>query len=303
MSASSENWSAYWATRTEGSSLEGVGVENSALIDAYWDQTFEGAEKETSVIDLACGAGTVIKRAQKAGLTQLTALDYSQQALAVLRSSLQGVATIESSLTADDIKGAPFDLVVSQFGVEYAGQDGFAAAARLVAPQGRIVLLCHQSGGGIDEEVTADLAFADGVKATRYIEVAKEFAGREHRNQMLDQNTEHYKALRASSLELTELAKPQSDSIAHHLLQGFGQLIERRFAYDLNDIIGWIDGMERELNSYRGRMAAMVGAALDEANLETIRSSWDAEGLAGFSVEPFPQSGESFAWAITAHRP
>jgi len=305
MTSEAKNWSAYWKTRDIDSSLEGAGVEHHALIHQYWDRHLSHARKDARLIDLACGAGTVVKRAIHAGLTNLSAMDYAPEALAILKTHLPDVDIHQASLTDHKLPPQSFDWVVSQFGIEYAGTDGFRAAARLVAPGGEVVLLCHAEEGGIHREVSADVAFAQGVIDTQFVSRAKQFAEREYRSKTFDQSTEHFKELRQAAETLARMDQTRPGQFAGHLLGGFHQLIDRRFSYDLSDITGWLDGMAVELDSYHGRMQAMLDAAIPEGDLAKLRAVLEDEGLINVVIEPFPQAAdqETFGWAINAKRP
>ena len=305
MSSDSSNWSAYWKTRDIDSSLEGAGVEHHTIIHQHWDGIFVNCDRSVRLIDLACGAGTVIKRADKAGLSTLTALDYAPEALRILNNRLPHVTVHQASLLSHGLPLRSFDRVVSQFGVEYAGNEGFAAAAELLAPGGHLHLLCHLSDGGIHEEVSADLVLSRRIKEVRFIERAKSFAEKEYRSHNFDPNTDRFQHMRTTSEALAELAHQNPEHLAAHLLNGFQQLMERRFSYDLQDILGWLDGMENELNSYIGRMEAMLGAALDENKLLAARQALEGRGLRIVSARQFPSEAEAecFAWSIDAVRP
>lgn len=304
LSQQSQKWSAYWKTRSSTSSLEGAGVEHHAALRQHWDTLFASADKDLRVIDLACGAGTVARRAHHAGFGDITALDYAPEALRLLKGDLPELNTVAGSLT-EPVPGAPFDLVVSQFGVEYAGTEGFRSAARMVAQGGTLALLSHLKGGGIDREVAADEAFARAIQQTGFVGAAKAFAEQEHRSASLDRTTPHYKALEDAARALAELAGGRPGSIAEHLMRGAQQLIDRRQAYDLADITGWLDGMNEEISAYHARMAAMGAAALSEDGAESVKNLLEEEGLLEVSIGPFPSdksATERFAWSIRARR-
>ncbi|MEM9839648.1 MAG: class I SAM-dependent methyltransferase [Pseudomonadota bacterium] len=305
MTESSHNWSAYWKTRNSTSSLEGAGVEHHDALRQYWDDLFASADKGTRVMDLACGAGTVARRAHHAGLAAITALDYAPEALRLLKADLPSIDVVEGSLTAP-VPGAPFDLVVSQFGVEYAGTDGFESAAKMVADGGTLALLCHLKDGGIDREVAGDVAFATAIQESRFTDAARAFVEKEHRAQNIDRSTQHFKTMEDAARSLASLAAARPGSIAEHLLRGAQQLIDRRHNYDLKDITGWLDGMDGEIAAYRARMTAMNEAALSEADVANTARLLETAGLTNITAVPFPQDDtdtEHFAWSIRASKP
>ncbi len=72
-----------------------------------------------------------------------------------MRQRIPGVTTM--ACPADDLPYAdgPFNAVCSQFGVEYAGTKAFEEAAHVLAPNGRLLILCHYSNGYIDSRNSA----------------------------------------------------------------------------------------------------------------------------------------------------
>ena len=64
----------------------------------------------------------------------ITALDGSHSALAELRRRHPGIRCVVADAVRAPFPDGAFDVVTSQFGLEYAGQAALPEAARLVAP-------------------------------------------------------------------------------------------------------------------------------------------------------------------------
>jgi len=59
-----QDWSNYWQGRVaseSGVALVGAGIETDAEIAAFWDGILSDLAQSAKVLDLACGAGWIIR--------------------------------------------------------------------------------------------------------------------------------------------------------------------------------------------------------------------------------------------------
>ena len=104
-------------------------------------------------------------------------------------------------------------------------------------------------------------------------------------------------------------AKEGSDECLHglarHLAQGFQQLFQRRNSYLPEDITGWLQQMQGEIEAFIGRMQSMKNAALSVQDVEQIGAIMTTAGLV--SREPHPmvlrEGSDPGAWVLQAERP
>lgn len=297
MSDTASDWSAYWRGRgAAGEAFLGEGVERHPRIAGFWDEAFAEAGQGARVLDLACGAGSVLRRAEAAGLTRLTAADVSEDALAVARAALPGLAAVACSADAVPLADGAFDVVTSQFGFEYAGPGAPAEMARLTAPGGRLVALVHVAGGAIHAEVAGRAAEADAVRATGFVKAAQRLITAEFGRDA--DEVQHARAAFAGPERALAERLPRG-GVGAHLYQGFRRLYERRAAYDLADVTGWLDGMEAELSAFAGRMATMQAAARSRDEMDDVVRTLEQGGVTA-SFEPFALGDDErpSAWAI-----
>lgn len=303
-----ENWSNYWQGRTAGESgaaLVGVGVENDQDIAAFWDDALSGFEKDAPLLDLACGAGSVIRRAESSGFTDLTGADISDAAIVALKDACPTAKGVVCPANETPFKDGAFKIVASQFGFEYAGAERTASEiARLVAPGGLFVALAHKSGSAIEQEVLSKRAEAQAIKDTGFTEAAKTLFTVDKSGGTDAEFAEANKAFRGPQGALLEIAR-NTGGLAAHLYQGTQQLYERRQSYDLSDMTGWLDGMAAEVDAYVGRMQSMSDAALTTEALDAVFAVLRQTGLTVLDPETLysgPQK-DPIAWIIKANRP
>ncbi len=316
-SSTAAGWSAYWRGAAAGDALTG-GAKGAAL-DAFWE-TFFARFREARprrVIDLCCGAGAVAQRAAKYanrhGLSfDILCADISADAArraAQLAGDAAAVATDCAKLAFAD--GAA-DIALSQFGLEYAGDAAFAEAARIIAPGGSFAAIIHRKGGPIERECAENLRFVRAAKDTRLTETARAaFAAGYGADAggSADAVRQAGRAFAASveQAKAVMTASPPSEARAYflRLFKDMGDMYRRRSAFDGGEVDSWLARADEELSAFDARMASMVDAAKDAAQIDAVSTELTRAGLA----TPPPQDlmmgspEEPAAWIVTADKP
>lgn len=304
----SENWSNYWQGRTAGESgaaLVGVGVENDTDIGAFWDDALSGFDKTAPLLDLACGAGSVVRRAEISGFTDITGADISEAAIVALNEACPSAKGVVCPANETPFQDGAFKVVVSQFGFEYAGAlNASSEIARLVAPGGVFIALAHKSGSAIEQEVMEKRAEAEAIKNTGFTDAAKALFTVDKTGGTDADFATALEKFRGPQDTLLNIAK-SAGGLSAHLYQGTQQLYERRANYNLEDITGWLNGMAAEVEAYVGRMQSMSEAALTGKELDDVYAVFAKAGFKCQEPDTFytgPQK-EPIAWIIKAERP
>lgn len=300
-----QNWSNYWQGRAgsgAGAALVGVGVENDAQIAAFWDDVLSALPSDARVLDLACGAGSVLRRADARGMTDLTGVDVSSAAITTLKAAFPTVRGITASADQTGLGSGGFDLVASQFGFEYADVTSAAAeATRLIDGGGQFCALAHIQGGAIETEVATQLSGARDILDTAFIPLAKDlFAVDMNGGSDADFDVAAARFGPAQST-LMELAKA-SGGLAEHLYTGTQTLYQQRRQYDLSDVTGWLDGMAAEIAAFIGRMTSMQDAALSREAAQGVCDVLQGGGLIVAPLDILRLGRDDVAWIIRANK-
>ncbi len=276
------DWGNYWQGRAAsraGAALVGVGIENNADIETHWMAFFSKQRKTASLLDVACGAGSVIGMAISAGLNDISGVDISSDAIVTLKTTYPLVKAKTGQASALPFEDQSFDVVTSQFGFEY--DDAVKAVkdmARVLKSDGQFHAVCHKRQSVISREVHSKADVAGQILESDFIEAAKTVftidmtGGEDAEFSTAAQNFSPKQA------RVMALAK-QSGGLAAHLYQGTQTLFENRKAYDLTDITDWLDGMESEIKAFYGRMTGMLNAALSEADIMAITGALHDGGV------------------------
>ena len=315
-----EHWDAFWRGHEKAVSKEDIGARDPAAAH-FWERFFERAftgKPRASLLDVACGHGAVtgiaVAAARSAGL-QLEArcADYSQTAVDELCKRYPGVEGVACDAAEMPWPDRRFDLVVSQFGIEYAGDAAFREAARLVAEGGQLAALMHLQGGAIHAECAANLAVAAALRESRLMPLARHafaagfdlIAGKITDAQFQEADKQLAPAVEAAKGLLREKGPQAAGGLLANLYRDIGYMYTRMQNYVPDEVFAWFDAMTAELVSYEGRMASMTHAAMDEARVASVVEALAGSGLA---VEPprvldLEESGKPGAWVLVANRP
>ena len=154
-------WSSYWGGDTAGAEVF-VGQDGQAHpeIAAWWREIFIDLPSNLSIVDLACGSGSVFQHLPKDNELRLHGADISAEALRLVQQRIPEIDTTNCSADSLPFQDGQFDMAVSQFGIEYAGDDAFVEAVRVVASDGQLRLLCHFQDGFIDARNQAHLTLS-----------------------------------------------------------------------------------------------------------------------------------------------
>jgi ubiquinone/menaquinone biosynthesis C-methylase UbiE len=306
-------WSHYWET-TDSDGVGAVrGEQQAKALNAWWSARFDEVFAEnppTSLLDMACGAAVVARVAKNrpdAAKLNCVCTDYSPGALV---SARQGLGSDLVTYCAADARKSPFadagfDLVVSQYGLEYGGENAFGEAARLVAPGGHMLALVHTRGGGIDTECATNLAVLSMAieediigQTARLLKSAETSDGEETR--ALEREFEA--CFERIGAALTKSGPGRAYDYVVRLANDLAQIYNRRANHMPHELANWLDVKNGELEAFQIRMRTMTNAAMDETEIDSIKALMAEAGLKDVSASKlvFESEKASSAWAITA---
>jgi len=279
----SDAWSRYWARETSGACLPGAppAVQNALI--GTWKRFFGSCFARSSgnsgpfrVLDVASGGGSVLKilleTAKDAVGMGIDAADVGPAAAAL---GVRGGIDAHALPFAD----ASFDMVTSQFGLEYCSRAAWAEAARVLSPGGHMLLICHH------QDSAAVLHNGRRLAAMRALAEAGLFVLAEG----LAAGAGEDPAVMAKVLLAREAHSAQSVVVELPAALGQWARAGRRDA---------VAAIRAEAEAEMARLAAMQAAALDgEAVSE--RAGW--LGLpARFEVLAGPDG--SIGWMVSGHK-
>ncbi len=291
------NWDAYWRNAQSAAAHKDGGPQDEAL-ERFWLQLFKtvfpALQSAPCMLDLACGNGAVARFA----LTSTGALregvelsvcgvDESPAALVEMRKRQAGLYGVAANALFLPFRDAAFDLVTSQFGMEYAGPDVFTEAARVVRPGGVIAAVLHLRDGGIYKECAINLQAIDrfrncnllpGFEALfRAVVTGKQGADSKALLRSMDQ--EFARSVATVEDVFRRWGKGVATGMLFRLYTDVGHMYRRLSAYEPKEVFTWIALMVNELETYSGRMSSMLNASLDKAEFNRVVGQLEKQKL------------------------
>lgn len=310
------SWDSYWRGSPHGTAYTGGGSTHPSIL-SYWHELFAMAGNRYAaprILDLASGNGAVIERATKVLRQQpvsFTCLDISAAAIKSLESRFPGIQGIVADVRSIPFESARYDLVTSQFGIEYAGLDAIDEVVRLPDKHGQLAFLLHYRGGGIHRQCAASRAaiermqqaefiprcitlFEKGFAAIRSADWAPyEAAGRAFAP-----------ALRAVESTMRDYGTGVADGTLLRLYRDIRTVHQRMQHYDPDEILDWLRALQQEIDAYAGRMASMCDTAIDRAAFERLCDRVRSSGFSIRRAEPLttPDRRVPLGWTLVAER-
>ncbi len=304
MNENAQNWQEYWRKESPQGEVfvNSEGAKHPALT-AFWDDLVAAVADDQRVLDVASGAGSVLAVLARNSTLTLEACDLSAQGLALLTERIPAVRTTVCDAATLPYADCTMDWVVSQFGIEYAGVAAFAEAARVLAPGGQFVALCHYRDGQIDQSHQRQLAAAVALRDNAFIDHAITLTERTFGNNPAAQQSA-VQAFVPAERALAAAVKAEPTGVHAHLYGGFRTLYENRRQYDARDITQWLDQMRDEVDKSILRLEAITAVALDVTQIEQIADLMTGCGLEWQAPEPFFGNHPKLpvAWTFRARR-
>ncbi len=145
-------WTAYWATGALHSCATSFSGNYAGQLEAFWHHVFSQLPDAARVADLCCGnaplSKLLLESPHAARVARIDAVDVAD--IAPPWVAALGEAThlhVHPRMDVSSLPFAPatFDLCMSQYGIEYAGEAAFHEVARVLRPGGRLAAVLHHA--------------------------------------------------------------------------------------------------------------------------------------------------------------
>lgn len=286
MKIQDDYWSDYWRKDGAGGEVfvDAAGNKPKYLVE-HWQAQFSAMESVERVLDVACGGGSIFEDLTPFQLAQLQlyATDLSQSALDILKQRMPRVTTSCGSATSMEYTDANFSCLVSQFGIEYAGNDAFREAARVLAPRGQLNFLMHVEDGYIDLRNKSLLIGAKAAISSQFIPTAIElikasFKGTPSKLRKAKQT------FQIAERKLSACMREHPEGIHQHLYMGFLKMYSKYQAYHQQDIVGWLQIMHKDIKKMIDKVQAIRDVSLSTDNVDEIKDVLCANEVTNIEV-------------------
>ncbi len=313
---SAHSWDTYWQGTGDIGAFSAGGVSHPA-ITAFWTEIFSAVasrEPTTKLLDVATGNGAILETALSlldADTTSITCVDVSAAAIENVEQRFPGTVGVVADARAIPLDSDQFNLVTSQFGVEYAGLEAVREAARLVSIGGQLALLLHIEGGIIHNECSASLAAIEKLRASNFVpssiklfETGFAAVRGADRSAYEAAATRLAPAIQASEAIMAEYGEHVAGDTIFRLYSDVGRIHSAMPKYEPQEVLIWLRTMDHELSAYAERMSLMIDAAIAAAAFEQICKELQSSGFTLDKAGPLVPAEQSLplAWILVATR-
>ncbi len=275
-------WDTYWHGTGGADAFTAGGASHPAL-QQFWSEFFERwglRYAAANYVDVATGNGAVLETALRVldgGKTTVSCVDVAPAAIENVTERFPGVNGIVADAAAMPVDDGAYDIVTSQFGVEYAGAEAVFEAARLVAPGGCLALLMHIESGIVHKECTDSLAAIERLRDSNFIALATElfrhgFAAVRGADRAPYDDAGRELAPAVAELEKTldEYGDDVGGGTLARLYDDVARIHSRMPNYEPDEVLGWLDRMNKEVDAFSERMSSMLAATIGAEHFEAI---------------------------------
>ena len=282
-------WNRYWHYDRIASCFDGAGASNyDEGVAAGWRAFFAELPAGARILDLCTGNGAAALLAAEVGRREgkgfaIHAVDQAdidppayvtRHAEDLAAIAFRGGVAVEALPFPD----AGFDAVISQYGIEYSDLErSLAEAVRMIAAGGRLRFVVHAAEGEVAAGARLVIAEADLLlgeigltgAATRCFEAlwAVERDGQAGREEADEAFAAFQDALEQTAREIPAAHDPTMFKNSGAVLL---DTFQRRGRFDLDQLRAKPAAIEAEISAHRGRLAALVEAALDSAGAAAL---------------------------------
>lgn len=314
-------WDRYWRCDRIASCFDGAGAHNyDDRIAGGWRAFFQSLPQGARVLDLCTGNGAAALIAAEVGRTgardfEILAVDRADiDPPAFVTRHVEDYAAIrflgKTSVEALPLADRCFDAVISQYGIEYADRDfAIAEAVRVLAPGGRIRFVVHAADGVVaagargmiaDADLLLDTIDLPGAARNCFERVSS--AERDaHPNEEARHRADESFATFQTALEHTARHIPHaSDRV---MVKNSGAVLldtfQRRTRLSLDQLLAKAGEVEAEISAHRGRLQALVEAAVNAKAAEGLADRLSALGGVAAS-RPLAHQGGLIGYVVAA---
>ena len=304
MKSRNAGWRDYWKLDKPASCIAAREATRTQ-IDSWWRSWFSQLSTGRRVLDIATGNGIVLAHAARAAedrniCFELTGVDLADiDPLRYLSTPPAGLrkARFMGGVAAESLPfpAKSFDVVVSQYGLEYADlEKALSEVERVLRQEGRFRWLAHSEGSEVVLQNTDQHRQVDFLLGSKGV-----VSSMERLIERISKHRSTQSAIRslAAALRNAELycrEYPPAD-IVQEICRGFADVASRWQAFYASDLAAMIKDTRQKLIAHRQRIEDMRAAVLTASRQNRVKSilsgpSWESVRVSELRVGKSPGS-------------
>ncbi|MCG6118078.1 MAG: methyltransferase domain-containing protein [Aquimonas sp.] len=312
-------WNSYWASGVLHSCAGSFAGNYDQGLSAFWRAAFAELHSEARVLDIGCGNGPLeLLMVEALGPDQLPwvdAVDLAQPVppfLATLPEKVRERLRFHGGVAAEQLpfKAECFDLVISQYGIEYSElEHSLAEAKRVLNPAGGFALVLHHAQSLPVRRGREELAHLDWLLSARslldraealvpWLAQLSRPGGRERLQASAEAaaDRESYnESVRALAERAAVLPTPD---LLHEAQSAVASALSEAAMRGLDPGLGALQALRSELELARLRQRELVDCALDAEAVAGMVKALVGPGSRAHELAEVRIQGELFGWTL-----
>lgn len=319
-----EQWDRYWAYGNIHSFSQVAGGNYQGVVAEFWRSRFEMLGEGSRILDVATGNGAIALLALETGGRLARGFEVHGVDMADIEPGKQVKdPSLAESLSRIRFRGRTpaeslpfedscFDMVCSQFGVEYSDMSrSIPEIARVLRSGGRFAAIMHHRDSVLLNATRDELAQLDFVlnDVKLYLrgrnllrEMSEEWRGSKGRGRPSPKLQKKRRALEEAMGRIRDAA---DKSVNPNMLLGPARYVQEIFgALDRappGELLEWLDEALRRVTANQRRLLDMTEAARCEQDLDQLRELLATSGFDNIELAAFQQDGGGvLGWRLDA---
>ena len=314
-------WSRYWKQDVLHSLPGSFAGNYEGLVGRFWQQQFEPLDASRRVLDIATGNGAIpqlVCQACSTDMPRVDAIDLAEVSPDWLTSQplpCQEALHFHAGVSAEAVPFADesFDLVTSQYGIEYCdAARAVPELARVLKPGGRVAFLLHHRGSRLAEVAREELRLTDWLLQAAgfldrldaivpWVAQASSAEGRERLRVDPAANRAREEFNHAMQALAGEAAASPFPDLLEEARAFSAQALGALQGASAADILSRCRDYRESLRDARLRYAELCECAMDEDMMASFAERLAANGLADIVHAPIRhENGMLMGWTLTA---
>lgn len=306
-------WDNYWSGAASTGKPRAHETDHPAF-RGLWSEFFSSvAQPNLKLLDIASGDGIVPQVAldsMAAVDPRVTCCDSSQAALSTIENQLPNIQTRCCDAADLPFGTESFDLVTSQFGIEYATHSAIQEACRVLKPGGGLQFILHLHGGDIYQKCQANRNAAEEFIASQFVEQAISVVDILSRKQGSSESNKKIplEVIKPGIEKTVKIVNRYGRHVTDGTIDTIFMTVSRIFRnperFDLTEARNWLEAMHKEMPGYVARMRSMCEASMTTHDVELLAKKLQENLLEIEIVKTvfLEEHSNASAWLIRARK-
>jgi ubiquinone/menaquinone biosynthesis C-methylase UbiE len=309
--SSHNQWSQFWSQgfiTTFGASLSN---NYTGSVKAFWTQLFSSLDTSASILDVATGNGAVATMAAACGQLQgkhfsVHATDKADinpkiKALNDQDIEYRRTVTFHANTPCEQLpfQDASFDIVSSQFGIEYSNLSiSIPEVSRVLKTHGSFLALIHFSESPLVKQAIKELVvYQQALDKTDLFDVNTQYFSLMQTPKNINSLVIKQQAKKLNQTMNSFIERYRTEQPAQEIFNAIVQLTKKHAKSSLKKKLSAFEACRQNYSLARQRLTDMADASLNSDDVTELKTKATATGFTSVNIEPFfSDNGQQMAW-------